>query len=378
MASVRRAKKPDASKAPAELQKTLEGLKSRMGEKTVLRGNEINQPWRIPTGIFALDLALLGGIPHNRTTMFEGAKHGGKTTGALKTIRGAQNSMEGSACMVDVEGTYDAVWAEKNGVDTEALIVVQPDTGEQAIDATVALVEARETSLIVVDSIAMLVPYKEIEGSAEDANVGLQSRMLTRFLRVVGSALITERKRDHFVTLLLINQQRSKIGGFAPAGIEPLSNPGGKALGHATSVEVTWKNKEVLKSVNGEQTTVHNDHAFTIKKNKLNGGIRQGEFRMMRMANEELGLAECDIDDAGTMLLHAKRLEWLTGGGRAGQDLTIPGYDPIHFDNAEAAVQYLYQYPEMYAALRCHLIANHAESLGMPEYFVNYLRGEEE
>lgn len=374
--ATRRSRTPDASKAPSELQKTLEELRKKQGANSVVQGSQIPQPWRIPTGIFPLDLALLGGIPHNRVTMFEGAKHGGKTTGALKTIRGAQESMEGQCSLVDVEGTFDDTWAAKQGVDTDALIVAQPSTGEQAIDATVALLEARETTLVVVDSIAMLVPYKEQEASAEDAQMGLQPRLLTRFLRVATSALVNERKRDHFVTLLLINQQRAKIGGYNPTGMELTTNPGGKALGHATSVEVTFKNKEVLKSVDGEQTLVYNDHAFSIKKNKLNAGIRQGDFRMMRRPDEELGLAEGDIDDAGTMILHAKRREWVTGGGRAGQDLTIPGYETVHFANTELLVQYLYENPEMKSALRCNLIAQHAEDLGMKPEFVSYLRGE--
>lgn len=360
----------------SELEEVLAKIRKAHGDNTVVTGTTIKQPWRIPTGIFTFDLATLGGIPHNRVTMFHGPKHSGKTTGAMRCVAGAQASMpDQMPVWIDVEGTFDATWAQKLGVDTEHLQVVQPDTGEQAVDMTVALIHARETSLVVVDSLAALLPFKEQEASAEDSLVGQQSRLITSMLRKVSAAQIKERKRGHYVSILLINQQRSKIGGFTPPGQEPMSLPGGKALGFFTSLEARWKNKENLKASGGYEELSHNDHAFSIEKNKMCAGMRKGEFRMLRREDEALGLAEGEIDEAETMLAFAKRWDYMTGGGRGGQSLTFGEYD-LHFANTAEAVSALYEDREMKHALRCHLIAHYAEQLGMEADFVSYLRGD--
>lgn len=362
----------------SEISAMIAAISKQYGENTIVKGSDILQPWRIPTGIFTFDYATLGGIPHNRVTVFDGAKHSGKTTGALRAVAGAQQSMpDHQAVFVDIEGTFDATYAEKLGVDTDALLVVQPDTGEHAVDIMTGLIHTKEVSLVVGDSLAALLPIKESEASAEDTLVGQQSRLIATMMRKTTAALIKERKRQHYVTLLFINQQRSKIGARSPIpGGEVLSNPGGKAVGFFSTLECTWKNKENIKSNgNGEETLYTNDHAFHIKKNKLHAGMRQGEFQVMRRPDEDLGLEEGHVDDAGTMITFAKRLGWYTGGGRAGYTLTF-GEHSYHEPNADAMCRYLYQDRDAYWALRQHLIADSAERMGMKPEFVAYLRGE--
>lgn len=363
-------------KISSEQQAVIDAIRKKSGDRAVVNARDIRQPFRIPTGIFTFDYATLGGIPHNRFTMFDGAKHSGKTTALLRAVAGAQRSLpDQKPVLIDVEGTYDATWAEKIGVDNDNLILVQPDTGEEAIDIAVALTHARETSLVAVDSLAALLPQKEQDSSAEDSLVGLQSRLITSMLRKVNGALIKERKRDHFVSVLLINQQRSKIGGWAPAGIEPLSNPGGKAVGFFTTLEARFKNKEEINRSSGE--LVMNEHAFSIGKNKMNAGMRSGEFRMLRKNDEELGLNEGDIDDAETLLAFAKKYDMFTGGGRGGVTLEF-GDVSQRFSNTAETVAYLYANRDVHWALRCSLIASYAQAQGMPDYFVNYLLGVEE
>lgn len=370
---VRKAKTVRDIAVPDEMADVLSKIRANYGKGSVISATSLRQPWRIPTGIFTFDLATMGGIPHNRISMFHGPKHSGKSTAALRCVAGAQVSMPNQTpVFVDVEGTLDPVWAAKIGIDMDRLIVVQPDTGEQAVDMVVALIHARETSLVVVDSLAALLPIKESEASAEDSLVGQQSRLITSMLRKVSAAQITERKRGHFVSVLFINQQRSKIGGFTPPGMEPMSLPGGKALGFFTSLEVRWKNKEVSKASGGYDELAHNEHAFTIEKNKMNGGMRQGEFRMLRRADDSLGLPEAAIDDAETMLAFAKRWDFMTGGGRGGQTLAFGDFSE-KFANTAEAVTYLYQNLDVKDALRCSLIASYAEQHGMPEYFTDYL-----
>lgn len=356
-----------------ELEKVIAQMQKTYGVNSVTTSDRIRQPYRIPTGIFQLDYALLGGIPHNRITMLEGPKHSGKTTLAERCIVGAQKTLpQQKAAFVDVEGTRDATWGAKIGVDNSELIYALPSTGEQAVDQSEALVRTREISLVVIDSIAALVPMKEIEDSVEDAQVALQAKLVSRCVRKLTAALIDERKREHFVTIIVLNQQRSKIGGWSPNG-DPTMNPGGKALGFSTSVEITCKNKETLKK---DHTTDFNEHAFDIKKNKMNGGLRKGDFIMRRTDHETLPLGEGAIDDAGPMLAFAKQFGWYSGGGKSWK-LEFPGeYGTTEFESADQAIRTLYEDPEFYWALRTALIVRNAEVQKMPEDFIAYLRGE--
>lgn len=372
--AVKRSRAPRAETIPAELQGVIAAIRKKAGEKTLVMGDSVRQPFRIRTNIFTLDIALLGGIPHNRMTMFHGKKHSGKTTALYKTIAGAQMSQpDKTVVFLDVEGTYDEVWAAKNGVDTAKLIVVQPDTGEQAVDIAVTLVRTWETSLVAIDSLAALLPFKEEEGSAEDAQQpGLQSKLITSMLRKISGAQVTERKRGHFVTVLFTNQHRVKIGGYSPTG-EPRSLPGGAALGHFTSVEVLFKNKENSKEVGGMKTLTTNEHAFTIEKNKCNSGLRNGEYTLLRRDDEETGLPEGAIDDASTMLAFAKRSGIYTGGGR-GWSLAFDDHD-LKFGSGDEAAAAIYADGDLYEDLRTYLIVEEAIRQKQRPDFIEYLRG---
>lgn len=352
-------------------------IKKRFGEGSIIRGSEQRQPWRIPTGVFMLDLATCGGIPHNQLTMVHGPRSCGKTTLAEKIMAGAQQSLpDQQVAMVDIEHTRDPTWGGKLGVDNEKLLYVQPDTGENAVDMCDALIRTREISLVVLDSIAALVSNKEIEESADDNSTpGLQAKLVTRMCRRITNALFAERLRGHYVTLLVLNQQRSAIGKWAPHGQEALNLPGGKALEFTTVLQIGVKNKENLsKDKHGLESTDYNEHSFKIDKCKMNGGIKSGEYQLMRRDNDELGLLEGDIDDASTMLAHAKRVGIYSGGGRA-WTLTLPEFK-MTFGNIDEAIIYLYQNREVYWSLRNYLIADHARKLGLPSYFVEYLMGE--
>lgn len=357
---------------PSEIAKMVAEIRKNKGERTIVAGSDIRQPFRIRTNIFLLDYALLGGIPYNRTTMIHGKKHGGKTTVAKRIVAAAQQTMpDQQPVWIDAEDTFDENWARKQGVNTDSLLVVKPDTGEDAVDMAVGLVHARETSLIVLDSLAQLLPYKEADGSAEDEAIpGLQAKLITRFLRRVTGAMLTERKRDHFVSLLVTNQHRAMIG-FNPTG-HGKTLPGGHALGHFTSLEILLKNKENINQSSHELT--HNEHAFTIEKNKMNAGMRSGEFQMLRTDKPEYGLVEGDIDDAATMITFAKKLGWYTGGGRGGFTLEFGDYSE-HYQNQDEAVIALYHNKELLEALRIQLIVQNAIQQKMPPDFVDYLLG---
>jgi recombination protein RecA len=368
MAERRGRTKVTSSETAGELGPLLKEMDKRYGTGVVKKGTDIIQPERISTGVFLLDYCLLGGIPTSRGTMLLGHKHSGKTTVACIIAGNAQRQFPGmKVAYVDIEGTLDTVWAEKHGVNLDDLIVVHPETGEAAADIVDALVRTKEISVVVIDSVAALAPMAEIEGSAEDAHVGLQARLMGGLLRKTTAGMIAERRRGHMVTPIYINQYRSKIGGFQKFG-EPLSVPGGKALGFANSVEVVIKNKETAgKDAHGIEVMAFNEHAFKIEKNKLNGGSRVGEFRMVRTFDEETGLDEGAIDDAATMLAFAKKYGAYEGGGSS---WTLHFWDEERkFRGVADAVTSLYQDGDLYQKLRDYLIWENATGLKQTEEF---------
>lgn len=368
-----RTRKPATSgtskKDDNELLATLAAANKEYGEGTIRSGTETYQPDRISTDSFMLDFCLLGGIPHNRCTMVIGERSGGKSTFAAKVIKHAQRQYpDQRAVLLDIEGTYDPVWGSHLGIDNKELLIVEPETGEMACDIGEAVVRSRETSLVVVDSLAMLTPMKELESSAEDAHVGLASRMIGTFIRKLNSALISERKRGHYVTVLFINQWRLKIG-FNMG--DPRTVPGGKAIEFANSVQIDIKNKENKGKVSGDsgvETMDYNDHPFRIFKNKLNNGPRTGEFRLIRTDMPEEGLTTGEIDDANTMLLYAKKFGIYGGGGKS---WTLDIYDDSYkFGKAAEAVTALREDPDLKWSLRTQIIQLQAASLGMPKEFI--------
>ena len=354
-----------------ELSGTIAAIRAKFGESSLRTASEIFQPDRISTGVFLLDFSLLGGIPHNRITMIVGEKHAGKSMLADKIIAAAQATYpDQTAVKIDVEGTHDSTWSAKLGVDIDKLLVYSPETGESAIDVADAMVRTKEVSIIMVDSIAALTPMKEVDSSAEDAHVGLQARLVGGLIRKVNAGLIAERIRNHQVTVVFINQFRLKVGVVYG---DPRTIPGGKALEFATSVQLIIKNKENMgKDEHDVEAVELNEHSFEVKKNKMNGGPRSGEFRVCRVADSELGLAEGDVDDASTMLAYAKKFGAYTGGGSS---WTLEFWEHSHkFRGAGEAIAALYADPDLYWDLRNFLIYTQAKHLGMSEEFLSRFR----
>lgn len=366
-----------APKGKVDISDIVKAIRKEFGDNSIITASEKRQPRRIPTGIFQLDLATLGGVMVNCINEFKGAKHSGKTTGSFKVIASAQKMYPDRAvAFVDMEHAFDPVWAEKNGVDVDALILVQPLSGEEAVDQIQGLMAHAGICLVVLDSIATLVPMKEVEAATEDAHVGIHAKLVTRLVRKVLHSISSAAKEGREVTFLCTNQQRAGIGKWAPNGQEALSDPGGKALGHYTVLEVVFKNKEGLKKdEEGFEMLDVNEHAFKIEKNKWNAGIRKGDFLMRRSPHPDYALNECDVDDAEGMLGFAKKMGLYTGGGRA-WTLELPDFEETRGGMADWC-EYLYDNREIYVQLRSHLIALHAVKLGMPQYLVDSIYEQE-
>ena len=353
-----------------EFAETLAQVEKRYGHQAVRKAFEVKQPERISTGSFMLDFALLGGIPVGRISMVIGNKSSGKSMIANKIIANAQRKWpDKTPVLIDVEKTFEPRWAAKLGVNIQKLPVIEADTGEMAVDLADAMLGTLETSLVVVDSLAALLPNREADSSAEDSHVGLQSRLIGSMCRKLNAGMIKERMRGHAVTVLFLNQYRTKIGVMKG---DPRTAPGGLAVEYFPSLTFQMKNKETMgKDEDTEvESVIENEHAFKIEKNKLNPGPRTGIFRLVRVPRESEHLDEGDIDDSKTMLTYAKKFGVFSGGGKY---WTLKFEDQEHkFEGGVTSAQLaLNSDRALYQSLYNWLIREQAIHLGMPQDFVD-------
>lgn len=256
----------DRSKALAT---ALAQIDKSFGKGSVMRlGDESRPPVSvIPTGSVALDVALgVGGLPRGRIVEVYGPESSGKTTVALHAVASAQRA-GGNAAFIDAEHALDPVYAKALGVDIDNLLVSQPDTGEQALEITDMLVRSGGLDIIVIDSVAALVPKAEIEGEMGDSHVGLQARLMSQALRKITGALSSTG-----TTAIFINQLREKIGVFFG---NPETTTGGKALKFYASVRLDVRRIGGLKD--GDQP-VGNRTRVKVVKNKMAPPFKQAEF----------------------------------------------------------------------------------------------------
>ena len=257
---------PEKMKA---LEMALSQIEKQFGKGSVMKLGEFKamNVEAIPTGALSLDIALgIGGIPRGRIIEVFGPESSGKTTLALHIIAEAQK-MGGEAAFIDAEHALDPVYAKHVGVDIDNLIVSQPDTGEQALEIAEALVRSGALDIIVVDSVAALVPKAEIDGDMGDAHVGLQARLMSQALRKL-AGVINKSK----CVIVFINQLREKVGVMFG---NPETTPGGRALKFYASVRLDIRKVEILKQ-DGE--VVGNRAKVKVVKNKVAPPFREAEF----------------------------------------------------------------------------------------------------
>ncbi len=317
-----------------ELDRTLRQIEKTYGKGAMISLNE-RQPAAmdcISSGSLSLDLALGGkGLPRGRIIELFGPESSGKTTLALHVAAEAQKK-GGVAAFIDVEHALDPLWARRCGVDTEHLLVSQPDSGEQALEITEMLVRSNAVDVLVVDSVAALTPRAEIEGEMGDPHVALQARLMSQALRKLAGVISKSR-----CVMLFINQIRMKIGVMFG---NPETTPGGRALKFYSSVRLDIRRVAQIKE--GERT-VGNHVRTKVVKNKVAAPFRSAEFDIMF----DSGISkEGDLLDLATGVdVVSKSGAWLN-------------YDSVRLGQGrENAKQFLRDNPEVFKEIRAKVIA---------------------
>jgi recombination protein RecA len=306
------------------LESTLTDLTKRFGDGAIVRLGDAThlQVEVIPTGSLAIDLALgVGGLPRGRVTEIYGPESSGKTSLCLSVIAEAQK-MGGVCAFVDMEHALDPQYAQRLGVDTDNLYISQPDTAEQALEITEALVRSGAIDVVVLDSVAALVPRAELEGEMGDSHVGLQARLMSQALRKLSGAI-----KQSNTAVLFTNQLREKIGVMFG---NPETTAGGRALRFYASIRIDIRRIQAIKL---KEDIIGNRTRVKITKNKVAPPFRQCEVDLMydRGFSKEsdildLGVAVGVIEKRGAFLRYN---DGLIGQGR------------------EAAKEYLRKTPEL-------------------------------
>jgi recombination protein RecA len=299
--------KEDKSRA---LEAALSQIEKSFGKEAIMKLGERSARMKVetlPTGALSLDLALgVGGLPRGRVIEIYGPEASGKTTLTLHILAEAQKK-GGAAAFIDAEHALDPLYAKKIGVDIDNLLISQPDSGEQALEITEKLVRSGALDMIVIDSVAALVPKAEIEGEMGDSHVGLQARLMSQALRKLTSIVASTK-----TTVIFINQIRHKIGVMFGS---PETTTGGLALKFYSSVRMDIRKIETLKQgdiVTGARIRVK------VVKNKVAPPYRQAEFEMVN--GEGISTEGCLLDMGVETGLVEKSGTWFEyAGARIGQ-----------------------------------------------------------
>jgi recombination protein RecA len=321
------------------LELTLANLRKRFGEGAIMRLGEAShlQVEAISTGSLSLDAALgIGGVPRGRVTEIYGPEASGKTTLCQHIIAEAQK-MGGVAAFIDVEHALDPTYAERCGVNLDELYISQPDTGEQALEIAESLVRSGAIDVVVIDSVAALVPRAEIEGEMGDAHVGLQARLMSQALRKLAGAI-----KASNTAMIFTNQIRHKIGVFFGS---PETTTGGLALRFYASVRMDIRRIEAIKD---KGVVIGNRTRVTVKKNKVAPPFRIAEFDIIY--NEGISRSGEVLDMGVNMEIIEKRGSYYSyKGDRLGQ-------------GRESVRRYLRDHPDLMIEIENQI----REALGLP------------
>ncbi len=280
----------------------LAAFQKSLGASVGSYGGSLVDAARLPTGVFAFDLATGGGFPRGKAAMIYGPESSGKTNLVLRLIAMHQALFPDlTCCFMDIEASFDPAWAQQMGVDTEKLIVLQPSYAEQCVDMVESFLYAEDCGLVVVDSLAAMVTTNEGESSAEKAVVGGASNPVGKMVRKSTLALAEAGKAGRRPTLLYVNQIRHKIGVMFG---DPETMPGGNAPKFQVSLLVRLYGKNKTDPKVSKTMPVLKEVSFILKKWKVPVLANTGRFEMAMIPHDELAIGECD--DFGTVSQYLK------------------------------------------------------------------------
>lgn len=289
-------------------------LQSTFGEGAGVKGPEIVDVDRLPTGIFPFDLATGGGFPRGKVSILYGPESSGKTNIYLKTIALEQKANPDQVCVfVDVENSFDPEWSTRLGVDVAKLIVLYPKYAEQAVDMVEAVMKAEDVSIVCVDSLAALIPLNEQQSTAEKTQVGGSSGIIGKMMRKIVNVQSTEKLLGHYPTLLLVNQTRYKIGVMFG---NPEIMPGGNAHKFASGLTIKTYGKNVVDDKVSKTIPVMKEMSCQAVKWKVPIVSINSVFKMVMIPHH--GNKPGDILDWNTVQSYMKDLGMLEKDGNKG------------------------------------------------------------
>lgn len=326
-----------------------------------------DDPERLPTGLFPLDLATGGGFPMGRISVVYGHEASMKTTVCLRAIASAQRMFpDRTPVFIDVEGHFSRGWVEHLGVDLDRLVYVIPDSAEQTIDMVESLLYADDVSVVVVDSLAALMTGREYDASAEDTLVAPQALAINKFYRKVGHALAELRGAGKTIpTLLLINQVRFKIGGMG----DPEVQPGGPSFRFASSLTVRLYGRDEMDPEVSKKLPAFKKVSVIVKKHKVPIVQRNAEMLVALVPSEKYRVPVGGAVELNTILSYLKAYELFAkrdkGGGWA---LTVPGTgELLEFSTQDGLKNRLLDDAEFSAMVKAGIISMAIERGGLDE-----------
>jgi len=283
-----------------KLEEVLERVNKTYGSGTICRASEAKTlpVERVESGVFALDYEIGGGFPKSRVTQIHGPFSSGKSLIGLKLTKSVQSQKRNSVVFwLDLEGVFDKEWAEVNGVDLKRLLISQPEYGQKGLDIAEEVVRSRECGLLVVDSVAAVIPKEEQEVSIEEWQMGLQARVINKFIRKITSALQPTDLRDYKTAneciVLLLNQERATMDKF-----HPIVTPGGWGKEFAASIVIGLRRGDWIEE---DKRKVGHEICFRVEKNKTYTARRDGLFDFY--IDETKGFKKGEIDNVKSIVL---------------------------------------------------------------------------
>jgi len=335
------------------LRDVVEVLQKSYGDDLVTVGVKHDIVPRLPTGVFPFDLATGGGFPMGKLSIVYGPESSGKTNMCLKTIAMAQQLYPDHVCaFMDIENSFDKNWAAALGVDVEKLVYVRPNWGEQAVDMAHKIMQAGDLSLLVIDSLASLIPIKTVEDQADKAIVGGNAQLIQKLMYRVLHDMSTAMNDGRTPTVIAINQVRMKIGVIYG---DPEKMPGGKAMEHASGLTVRIWGKNIIQKEIHDTVPAKKLTKVIIKKHKVPICNLAAEFEMFMIPHDGFGVGE--ISDWNTLSAYLKSLGWL---GKEGQKWKLLDTE---FSTIKGIRQYLFEHPNVDHNLRQRVITEELEKI---------------